>query len=177
MAFKFLIRRSGARYSKTHNLMTLLNKLRACDPSAARWLDDAFTAVTAFYGTDVSDPEHRHLASLSAYLRKVGDPKHFELMRYLELESSVYDPELQHIHIEFHHEILCALDEAIQPRYGTIGNRVEARARTAFLRGDRLSSVGIAWCGVRGCLCAMARRAGLASGSHAEANRLPRGHR
>ena len=140
--FKFLIRRNGARYSKTHNLMTLLNELRACDPKAAKRLDDAFVAVTAFYGPDMSDPDHRHLASLSAYLEKVGDPKHFELMRYLELESSIYDPALQYIHIEFHHEILCALGEAIQPRYGTISNRVEFLARREFLRSDLLSSVG-----------------------------------
>ena len=140
--FKFLIRRSGARYSKTHDLMTLLNQLRACDPSAAKWLDNAFAAVTAFYGTDTSDPDHRHLASLSAYLERVGNPRHFELMRYLELESSVYDPALLYMHIEFHHEILCALDEAIQPRYGTISSRVEALARREFLRSDRLSSLG-----------------------------------
>lgn len=140
--FKFLIRRNGARYSKTHNLMTLLSKLRACDPSTAKRLDDAFTAVTAFYGTDTSNPDHRHLASLSAYLDKVGDPKHFELVRYLELESSVHDPALQYIYIEFHHEILCALDEAIQPRYGTIDNRVEYLARREFFRTDCLSSVG-----------------------------------
>ena len=140
--FKFLIRRNGVRYSKTHNLLNLLNELRTCDPSAAKRLDDAFAAVTAFYGTDMSDSDHRHLASLSAYLEKVGDPRHFELMRYLELESSVYDPALQYIHIEFHHEILWSLDEAIQPRYGTISNRVESRARREFLRSDRLSSVG-----------------------------------
>ncbi len=139
--FKYMIRRSGAPYSKTHDLLTLLDELRACDPSAAKWLDDAFAAVTAFYGTDMSDPDHRHLVSLSAYLEKVGDPRHFKLMRYLELESSVYDPALQYIHIEFHHEILWALDEAVQPRYGTISNRVESLARTEFLRSDRLSSV------------------------------------
>ena len=34
--------------------MTLLNELRACDPCAAKRLDDAFAAVTAFYGTDMS---------------------------------------------------------------------------------------------------------------------------
>ena len=140
--FKLLIRRNGARYSRTHNLMTLLNELRACDPNTAKWLDDAFVAVTAFYGPDMSDPDHRHLASLSAYLEKVGDPKHFELMRYLELESSVYDPALQYIHIEFHHEILCALGEAIHPRHGTISNRVESLARREFFSSDRLSSVG-----------------------------------
>ena len=140
--FKFLIRRSGARYSRSHDLLILLNELRTCDPGAAEWLDDAFAAVTAFYGTDLSDPDHRHMASLSAYLEKVGDPRHFELMRYLELESSVYDPALQYIHIEFHHEILCALDEAIQPRYETIGGRVEFLARGEFLRSDRLSSLG-----------------------------------
>ena len=123
--------------------MTLLNELRACDPSTAMWLDDAFAAVTAFYGTDMSDPHHRHLASISAYLEKVGDPRHFQLMRYLELESSVYDPALRHMHMEFHHEILCALDEAIQPRYGTIGNRVESLARTEFLRSDLFSSEGL----------------------------------
>ena len=140
--FKFLIKRNGVCYPKTHNLMTLLNNLRTCDPNAAKWLDDAFAAVTEFYGTDTSDPDHRHLASLSAYLGKVGDPKHFMLMRYLELESTVDDPALQYMHIEFHHEILCALDEAIQPRYGTIGNRVESLARREFLRRDRLSSLG-----------------------------------
>ena len=140
--FKFLIRRSGARYSKTHDLMTLLNELRACDPNVAEWLDDAFAAVTTFYGTDTSDLDFRHLASLSAYLEKVGDRRHFELMRYLELESSVYDPALLYMHIEFHHEILCALDEAIQPIYGTIGNRVESLARREFLSSERLSSVG-----------------------------------
>ena len=47
------------------------------------------------------------------------------------------------MHIEFHHEILCALDEAIQPRYGTISNRVESLARTEFLRSDRLSPEGL----------------------------------
>ena len=139
--FKFLIRRNGASYSKTHDLSILLNKLRACDPSAVKRLDDAFGAVTKFYGTDLSDLDHCHLVSLSAYLEKVGDPKHFELMRYLELESSVYDPALQYMHLEFHHEILWALDEVIQPRYGTISNRVESLARTAFLRSERLSSV------------------------------------
>ena len=140
--FKFLIRRSGAGYSKTHNLKTLLDELRACDPRTAKRLDDAFVAVTEFYGTDLSDPDHRHLISLSAYLEKVGDFEHFQLMRYLELESSVYDPALQYIHIEFHHEILCALDEAIQPLYGTIGNRVESLLRTEFFSSERLSSVG-----------------------------------
>ena len=175
--FKYLIQRNGGRYSKTHNLMTLLNELRACDPSAAKWLDDAFDALTAFYGTDLSDPDHRHLASLSAYLEKVGDRRHFELMRYLELESSVYEPALQYIHIEFHHEILCALDEAIQPRYGTIGNRVESLLTREFLSGERLSSRGLAWCGVRGCVRALVRRAEFVRGSNAEAHRLPRRHR
>ena len=70
--FKYLIRRSGASYSKTHNLKTLLDELRACDPGAAESLDDAFVAVTEFYGTDLSDPDHRHLASLSAYLEEGG---------------------------------------------------------------------------------------------------------
>ena len=140
--FKFLIRRNGASYPKTHDLLTLLNELRACDPSAAKWLDDAFAAVTAFYGIDMSDPDHRHLASISAYLEKVGDPRNFELVRYLELESSVYDPALQYMHIEFHHEILCALDEAIKPRYGTISHRLESIARTEFLGSDLLLSAG-----------------------------------
>ena len=108
-----MIRRSGSCYSKTHDLMTLLSELRACDPSAAKQLECAFAAVIEFYGTDLSDPDHRHLASLFAYLEKVGDRGHFELMRYLELESSVYDPALQYIHIEFHHEVLWALAEAI----------------------------------------------------------------
>ncbi len=142
--FKYLIKRRGGYYpkgQKGHNLRVLLDQLRACDPSTAEWLDDAFDAVTTFYGTDISDPDHGHLASLSAYLEKVGDPKHFQLMRYLELESSVYDPALRYIHMEFHHEILCALDEAIQPIYGTIGNRVESLARRDFLRSDRLSSL------------------------------------
>ena len=102
------------------------------------------------------DPDHRHLASLSTYLEKVGDPKHFQLMRYLELESSVYDPALRYIHMEFYHEILCALDEAIQPLYGTIGNRVESLARTAFLTKRPLGVLGIAWRGVPGCVHAMA---------------------
>ena len=44
--------------------------------------------------------------------------------------------------MEFHHEILCALEEAIQPLYGTISNRVESLLRTEFLSGERLSSVG-----------------------------------
>lgn len=121
--------------------MALLNRLRSCDPGAARWLDSAFAAVTAFYGTDVSDPDHRHLASLSAYLEKVGSHRHFELMRYLELESSVYDPALQYMHVEFHHEVLCALDEAIQPQYGTIIERVEELARLAFLSTPILESL------------------------------------
>ena len=140
--FKYLIKRRRGYYQKGHNLRVLLDQLRACDPSTAKLLDDAFVAVTAFYGTDMLDPDHRHLASLSTYLEKVGDSKHFQLMRYLELESSVYDPALRYIHMEFHHEILCALDEAIQPRYGTISNRVESLARTEFLRSDRLSSLG-----------------------------------
>lgn len=139
--FKYLIRRSGACYSKTHNLPTLLNELRACDPSAAKLLDDAFAAVAGFYGTDTSEPDYRHMASISAYLEKVGDLRHFELMRYFELESSVHDPALQYMHIEFHHEILCALDEAIQPRYGTINDRVEALAELAFLKRELFSSV------------------------------------
>ena len=76
-------------------------------------------------------------------------------MRYLELESSVYDPALQYIHIEFHHEILCALDEAIQPLYGTISNRVESLLSREFFSSERLSSVGSHGAEFQGCLCAM----------------------
>lgn len=141
--FKFLIRRSGASYPTTHNLMKLFSKLKTCDPSTADLLDNAFAAVTAFYGTDMSDPCHRHLGSISDYLGKVGNDKSFTLMRYLELESSVHDPALQFMHVEFHHEILCALDEVIQPRFGTIGDRVEYLARREFLRSSLMSHEGV----------------------------------
>lgn len=141
--FKFLIRRSGASYPTTHNLMRLFSKLKACDPSTADLLDNAFAAVTAFYGTEMSDPCHRHLGSISDYLGKVGDDTSFTLMRYLELEWSVRDPALQYMHVEFHHEILCALDEVIQPRFGTIGDRVEYLARREFLRSNLMSHDGV----------------------------------
>ena len=138
---KHLIKSSGAAYSHTHELRALLHELRACNPLIAASLDKAFDAATEFYGTDTQEPDHRHLASLSDYLEKSGSMEQFKRMRYVELESSIDDPALEWVHIEFHYEILCALDDAIQPRYGTIADRVEEHARLAFLDGHRLDSV------------------------------------
>ena len=138
---KHLVKSSGGSYSHTHELRTLLDELRACNPVVAASLDKAFDAATEFYGTDTQAPEHRHLASLSGYLEKSGTEEQFKRMRYMELESSIDDPALECVHIEFHYEILCALDEAIQPRYGTIADRVEEHARLAFLAGRRFDSV------------------------------------
>ena len=138
---KHLIKSSGESYPHTHELRALLDKLRACNPVVATSLDKAFDAATEFYGTDVQDPDHCHLASLTDYLDKSGTAEQFKRMRYVELESSIDDPALQYVHIEFHYEILCALDEAIQPCYGTIADRVEEHARLAFLASHRVDSV------------------------------------
>lgn len=138
---KHLIKSSDASYSHTHELCTLLDELRACKPVVAALLDKAFDAATEFYGTDTQDPDHRHLASLSDYLEESGTEEQFKRMRYVELESSIDNPALECVHIEFHYEILCALDEAIQPRYGTIADRVEEHARVAFFTVPRLDSV------------------------------------
>ena len=137
---KHLIKRNGGSYSHTHELRVLLDELRATAPGVAAFLDNAFNAATGFYGTDTGHSDHRHLASLSDYLEKSGTKELFERMRYVELESSVDDPALERVHIEFHYEILCALDEAIQPRYGTTADRVEELARLAFLDGSRFDT-------------------------------------
>ena len=138
---KHLIKRNGGSYSRTHELSVLLDELRASAPGVAGSLDNAFNAATEFYGTDTGHADHYHLASLSDYLEEVGTKELYERMRYVELESSVDDPALERLHIEFHYEILCALDEAIQPLYGTIADRVEELARLAFLGGSQLDSL------------------------------------
>ena len=140
---KYLIKSNGGSYSHTHELRVLLDELRASAPGVAASLDNAFDAATEFFGTDTQHPDHRHLASLSEYLHESGTKKLFKRMRYVELESSIDDPILERVHIEFHYEILCALDEAIQPRYGTIADRVEELARLAFLDGSRFDSLGL----------------------------------
>ena len=137
---KHLIKRNGGSYSHTHELRVLLDELRASAPGVAASLDNAFNAAAEFYCTDTRHPDHRHLASLSDYLEKSATKELFELMRYVELESWIDDPALKMVHIEFHYEILCALDEAIQPRYGTTADRVEELARSAFLDGARSAS-------------------------------------
>ena len=136
---KHLIKSNGGSYSRTHNLCVLLDELRTSNSELVESLDNAFNAATEFYGTDTRHPDHRHLASLSDYLEKSGTRELFELMRYVELDSWIDDPALERVHIEFHYEILCALDEAIQPRYGTIADRVEELARLAFLDGSRFA--------------------------------------
>lgn len=138
---KHLIKSSGASYSHTHDLRALLDKLRACNPEVCASLDKAFDAATEFYGTNTQDPDHYHLTSLSDYLGKSGTNEVFKLMRYVELESSIYNLALEDVHIEFHYEVLCALDEAIQPCYGPTADRVEEHARLAFLAGRRFDAV------------------------------------
>ena len=140
---KHLIKSSGASYTHTHELRLLLDNLRICNSRVTETLDDAFQAATVFYGTDTHDPNLCHLASLSDYFDKSGTKEQFERMRYIELESSIDDPALEWIHIEFHYEILCALDECIQPRYGTTAERVEYFARQAFLTGQRFESLAL----------------------------------
>ena len=98
-------------------------------------------AATEFYGADTQDPDYCHLASLPDYLAKNGTERLFQRMRYVELESSIDDPALEEVHIEFHYEVLCALDEAIEPLYGTTADRVEEHARRAFFERRRLDSV------------------------------------
>ncbi len=138
---KYLIKSRGIPYSHTHDLRTLLDELRACYSGIAESLDNAFAAATGFYGTDTRDPDFRHLTSLQDYLEKTGNNKQFERMRYLELESSIDDPAMESVYIEFHYEILCALDEAIQPCHGTIADRIEYFAKRAFLDTHRLESL------------------------------------
>lgn len=138
---KHLINKRKGNYKHKHDLAGLLDELRACNPEVAASLDSAFAAAAEFYGTDTQHPAYRHLASLPDYLEKVGSKKHFELLRYVGLESSIDDPALEYVHMEFHYEILCALDEAIRPRYGTIANRVEYFARLAFLDSPLLESL------------------------------------
>lgn len=138
---KYLIKSTGASYSHTHDLRALLDQLRTCKSGIAASLDNAFTATTGFYGTDTQDPDYRHLASLQDYLEMVGSNEQYKRMRYVELESSIDDPALESLHIEFHYEILYALDEAIQPLYGTIVDRVEDFAQRAFLNSHRLESL------------------------------------
>ena len=138
---KYLIRSNVGSYTPTHELGVLLGELRACNSGVAASLDNAFDAATEFYGTDTQHPDHRHLASLSDYVGKSGTKELFKCMRYVELESSIDDPALEDVHIEFHYEILCVLDEVIQPIYGTTADRVEYFARRAFLDSRLLDSL------------------------------------
>ena len=140
-SMKYLIKRTGGSYTYTHDLGTLLDELMGCDPMAARSLCDAFDAAIKFYGTDIQDPDYRHLASLPDYLGKAATEEQFKLLRYFELESSLDNPALQYIYVEFHYEILRALGEVLLPRYGTIVDRVEEAARRTFLDTQRLDSL------------------------------------
>lgn len=139
--FKYLIRRRGESPNWGHNLRGLLDQLRAVDPVVAESLESAFVAATEFYGTNTQYPDFRHLASLPAYLEEAGDSEQFQLMRYLELESSIDDPRVEKAHMEFHYEILCAVDEVIEPRYGPIGSRVHELADLAFVRSREFDSL------------------------------------
>ncbi|MCY4436550.1 MAG: hypothetical protein OXE05_04375 [Chloroflexi bacterium] len=139
--FKYLIKRRGERYKWGHNLRVLLDQLRAVDPVVAASLDRAFVAAIEFYGTNTQIPDFRHLASLPKYLEEAGDFEQFQLMRYLELESSIDNPRVEKAHMEFHYEILCAVDEAIESRYGPIGSRVHELADLAFLRSHEFDSL------------------------------------
>ena len=139
--FKYLIQRRGEGYKWDHNLRVLLDQLRAVDPMVAASLDRAFVAAIEFYGTNTQIPDFRHLASLPEYLEEAGDFEQFQFMRYLELESSIDNPRVEKAHIEFHYEILCAVDEAIESRYGPIGSRVHELAGLAFLRSHKLDSL------------------------------------
>ena len=139
--FKYLIKSNGTSYSHTHELHVLLDELRSVAPSIAMSLDKVFHTATEFYRTDTQNRDHCHLESLSDYLKKSGTKELFKRMRYVELESSIDDPDLESVYIEFHYEILFAIDEAIQPRYGTTAKRVEHFARRAFLASRRLDTL------------------------------------
>ncbi|MCY3921649.1 MAG: hypothetical protein OXG27_04560 [Chloroflexi bacterium] len=138
---KYLIKRRGECYKWGHNLRDLLDQLRAVDRTVAASLDRAFVAATEFYGTNTQIPHFRHLSSLPEYLEEAGDSEQFQLMRYLGLESSIDNPRVEKVHMEFHYEILCAVDEAIEPRYGAIGSRVQELADLAFLRSHEFDSL------------------------------------
>ena len=113
-----------------------------CDPMAARSLCDAFDAALKFYDTDTQDPDYRHLASLPDYLGKAATEEQFKLLRYFaSQESSIDNPALEYMYVEFHYEILLALGEVLLPRRGTIFDRVEEAARRAFLDTQRLASL------------------------------------
>ena len=140
-SIKYLIKRTGGAYTHTHDLGILLKELMGCDPMAARSLCDAFDAALKFYDTDTQDPDYRHLASLPDYLGKAATEEQFKLMRYFELESSIDNPALEYMYVEFHYEILLALGEVLLPRRGTIFDRVEEAARRAFLNTQRLASL------------------------------------
>ena len=139
--FKYLIKRGGGGKKWGHNLRVLLDRLRAVDPVVAASLDRAFVAAIEFYGTNTQLPDFRHLASLTEYLEEAGDFEQFQFMRYLELESSIDNPRVEKAHMEFHYEILCAVDEAIESRYGPIGSRVHEIADLAFLRSHEFDSL------------------------------------
>ena len=140
-SMKYLIKRTGSSYTYTHELSILLDELKVCDPTAARSLCDAFDAAIRWYGTDTQDPDYRHLASLPDYLGKAATKEQFELLRYFELESSVDNPALEFMYVEFHYEILCGLGQILLGLHGTIFDRVEEAARRAFLDAQRLASL------------------------------------
>ena len=140
-SMKYLIKRKGGSYTYTHHLGILLEELMGCDPMAARSLCDAFDAAIKFHGTDTQDPDYRHLASLPDYLGKAATEEQFKLLRYFELESSIDNPALEYMYVEFHYEILRALGKVLLARYGTIFDRVEEAARRAFLDTQRLASL------------------------------------
>ena len=95
----------------------------------------------SFIVRTLRDPDYRHLASLREYLGKAATEKQFKLLRYLEVESSIDNPALEYMYVEFHYEILRALGEVLLPRQGTIFGRVEEAARRAFLDARLLDSL------------------------------------
>ena len=169
-SMKYLIKRSGGSYTYTHDLGILLERLTELDLVAAQSLCEAFDAAIEFYGTDTQDPDYRHLASLREYLGKAATEEQFKLLRYLEVESSIDDPALEYIYVEFHYEILRALGEVLLPRQGTIWGRVEEAARRAFLdphlldslasHGETFKEVYIRWMEDQGTYLGALRRLG-----------------
>ena len=107
-SLKYRIQQVSGKITPGHDLHKQLDLLRGSSQEDAEFLDQAFDRAVSFYDIDAAAPESDHLSSLRAYLKAVGQQKHFNDMRYWTLDQPYNQELIPRIHLTIHVEILYA---------------------------------------------------------------------
>ena len=112
---KFVITEAGGPLVKNHDLPSRLNELRQHEPSAAQFLEEAFTDAVQHYRYNPNASHMKHLQSLEKYLEATGSDQDFQDIRYWELDQSTTGILVRQIYLTLHMEILRAVGELLMP--------------------------------------------------------------